>query len=516
MLSQIGARCDLFHTASGTAFADIMIDGHRETWPIRSKRFRAWLRRRYYEATGEGASAVEIRSALDLLEARAQFDAPERSVHARTAERAGHIYLDLADEHWRAVEIGPDGWRVLASLPVRFRRPAGMLPLPVPEQGGSIEALNSFFNLSSRNDFVLIVAWLLAALRPRGPYPVLAISGEQGSAKTVLSKLLKALIDPNAAPVRALPREERELMIAANNGYLLAFDNLSGLPNWLSDALCRLASGGSFAVRQLYTDQDEVLFESTRPILLNGIEDVVSRPDLGDRAIFLTLPQIGDAQRRPESELWREFEIARPRILGALLDAAVRGLRATGCVHLDRLPRMADFALWAAACETALWPAGTFARAYAANRRTAIESIIEADPVATCVRALMIDRTMWSGSASELLRLCVGHARADILSGTPWAKNPRALAGRLRRAQTFLRTLGIEITFSREGRTGTRMIRVSTNAENTVSTVSIVSGARSGASRGDQPNLPGVRVADDVDGADAHQRVVHVDDLIKP
>jgi hypothetical protein len=481
MLTQIGACSDLFHTATGTAFADIMIDGHRETWPIRSNRLRAWLRRRYYQATGEAASAAEIRSALDLLEARAQFDAPERAVHIRVAEHAGHIYLDLADEHWRAVEIGSDGWRVIGCPPVRFRRPAGMLPLPAPQQGGSIEALNPFLNLSNRNDFVLIVGWLLAALRPRGPYPLLAISGEQGSAKTVLSKLLKALIDPNVAPVRALSREERELMIAANNGYLLAFDNLSGLPLWLSDALCRLASGGSFAVRRLCTDDEEVLFQAARPVLLNGIEEVISRPDLGDRAIFLTLPPIGDAQRRPETELWRDFEIARPRILRALLDAVVHGLRAraTGRVHLDRLPRMADFALWATACETAMWPAGTFARAYAANRRAAIESIVEMDPIAICVRALMIDRNTWTGSASDLLRLCAERARVDISNGSAWAKNPRALAGRLRRAQTFLRTLGIEITFSREGRAGTRMIRVSTSAENTVSTVSMVSAARS-------------------------------------
>ena len=134
-------------------------------------------------------------------------------------------------------------------------------------------------------------------------------------------------------------------MIAANNGYLLAFDNLSSLPVWLSDALCRLASGGSFAVRQLYTDDEEILFQAARPILLNGIEEVVSRPDLGDRAIFLTLPPIGEAQRHPESQLWRKFEIARPHMLGALLDAAVHCLRTLGRVHLERLPRMADFAL---------------------------------------------------------------------------------------------------------------------------------------------------------------------------
>src|SRR5215467_7462436 len=490
MLSDI-AQCDeLFHTASGTAFADIIVDGRRETWPIRSKRFRGWLRRRYYQATGEAASAAEIRSVLDLLEARAQFDGPTLTVHLRIAEHAGHIYLDLADEHWRAVEIGPDGWRVIGCPPVRFRRPAGMLALPAPEQGGSIEALNSFLNLSSRNDFVLIVAWLLAALRPGGPYPLLAISGEQGSAKTVLSKLLKALIDPNVAPVRALSREERELMIAANNGYLLAFDNLSALPNWLSDALCRLASGGSFAVRRLYTDDEEVLFQAARPVLLNGIEEMISRPDLGDRAIFLTLTPIADAQRRPEGELWRQFELVRPHILGALLDAVAQGLRALGQVRLEALPRMADFALWATACETALWPAGIFARAYAANRRAAIESIMEADPIATCLRSIMADRTTWTGSASDLLRLCAEGARESPLGGIAWAKNPRALAGRLRRAQTFLRTFGIEITFSREGRTGMRMIRVSTSAENTVSTVSIVSGAPSHGFEAIKPPLP--------------------------
>ena len=158
-------------------------------------------------------------------------------------------------------------------------------------------------------------------------------------------------------------------MIAAHNGHLLAFDNLSGLPAWLSDALCRLASGGSFAVRQLYTDDEEVLFKAARPTLLNGIEDIIGRSDLADRAILLTLGPIGEEQRRSETELWREFELARPAILGALLDAAAHGLRAVGSVHLGRLPRMADFALWATACETGLWPANTFTRAFAANRK---------------------------------------------------------------------------------------------------------------------------------------------------
>jgi hypothetical protein len=255
----------LFHTATGVAYVDLEIDQHRETWPIRSKQFRAWLRRRQYERTGEAMGFATVRSILDLLEARAQFDAPERAIHIRVARHDDRIYLDLADHLWQAVEVEPDGWRIMTHPPVRFRRAAGMLPLPMPERGGSIETLASFLNISARDDQVLVVSWLLGALHHPGPFPLLAIAGEQGSAKTVLSKILRALIDPNVAPVRALPREERELMIAANNGHVLAFDNLSRLPGWLSDALCRIASGGSFALRQLYTDADEVLFPSRAP-----------------------------------------------------------------------------------------------------------------------------------------------------------------------------------------------------------------------------------------------------------
>jgi hypothetical protein len=259
-------------------------------------------------------------------------------------------------------------------------------------------------------------------------------------------------------------------MIAASNGHLLAFDNLSGLPGWLSDALCRLATGGSFAVRQLYTDDEEVLFRAARPT-----ESRMSSASQIWQIVQFFSPW--DPLRTSSGAQKPSFG-ERPRILGALLDAAARGLRALGCIHFERLPRMADFALWAAACEKGLWPAGTFARAYAANRKASIEGLIDADPVASCVRELMTERDSWTGSASDLLRSNVDRNSNEI-SRIGWPKNPRALAGHLRRAQTFLRTLGIEITFGREGRAGTRIIRISTSTENTVSTVSSVRDNRS-------------------------------------
>src|SRR5262245_24486786 len=176
-LALLCPAASLFHDPNGTPFADLAIDGHRETWPIRSRQFRHWLRRRYYEETGSATSAGAISSAVDLLEARAQFDAPERTVHIRIAEHDGRTYLDLADQEWRAVQIGPDGWNVVTSPPVRFRRAAGMLPLLIPQRGGSIEALAGLLNLPTLDAFVLVVAWLLAALQQAGPYPSLVIAG---------------------------------------------------------------------------------------------------------------------------------------------------------------------------------------------------------------------------------------------------------------------------------------------------------------------------------------------------
>jgi hypothetical protein len=316
---------------------------------------------------------------------------------------------------------------------------------------------------------VKVVAWALAVLHNRGPYPVIVLSGEQGSAKSTFSAILRALLDPNTAPLRALPREDRDLFIAASNGHVLAFDNVSGLPAWISDTLCRLATGGGFAVRQLYSDQDEVLFDAARPVILNGIEDIVTRPDLADRALFLTLEPITEDRRRPEQELWAAFETERPRILGVLLDAVVKGLAELPRTKLDKLPRMADFALWATACETALWPSGTFWSAYCGNRDEAVDGVIDADPIAAAVRAVMTTRTEWTGTASELLGALAEMAGEGVAKAKTWPDSPRALAGRLRRAATFLRKIGIDIGFEREGRARTRTIRITTTSKPTSS-----------------------------------------------
>ena len=183
-------------------------------------------------------------------------------------------------------------------------------------------------------------------MNPAGPYPILILTGEQGSAKTTTARVVRQLIDPFSPSVRSQPRDERDLMIAANNSWVISLDNLSGASQWLSDALCRISTGGGFATRELHTDSEEILFNSTRPIILNGIDDLGTSADLADRSLFITLPQIPEERRKTEREFWQSFEATRPRILGALLDAVSAALKNEEHVRIDRLPRMADFARW--------------------------------------------------------------------------------------------------------------------------------------------------------------------------
>ncbi len=464
-LLALAGEAELFHTADQTAFADVRISDHRETLPVRGKGFRRWLSRAFFLQEGGAPNGEAMAAALGVIEAKAFYDGPERQVFIRVGEHDGKLYLDLADDTWRAIEIDATGWRVIAEPPCRFRRAAGMLALPVPMAGGSLAALRALLNVGSEADFILATAWLLAALRPNGPFPLLALTGEQGSAKTTFARILRSLVDPNSAAQRSLPREDRDLFIAATNGHVLSFDNVSGLPAWISDTLCRLATGGGFATRTLYSDSDETILDAMRPILLNGIGDIISRPDLAERAIFLILQAITETARRAEAAINAAIEAARPEILGALLDAVSRGLRRLPEVKLERLPRMADFALWATACgDGHLWPEGGFMAAFDANRAKAIEDVIEGDAIASAIRAVMTNeraegRAEWTGTAGDLLAILARVAGEAATRSKTWPADLTRFSSRLTRAATVLRAMGIEIERYRVSH-GVRMVRL--------------------------------------------------------
>ncbi len=450
VLVELGKDIELFHTPDGEPCASVEIGAHRETWPLNKRGFRDWLMRRFYEAEGATPSAQALQDALGVLSGQARFGSAEHELHTRVALHGDAIYLDLCDTDWRAVRIMPDGWEVVPHGDVKFRRTKGMLALPEPVRGGSVETLRAFVNVSDE-DWPLIVTWLVATYRPGKPFPVLALHGEQGSAKSTTARVLRAFVDPNKAALRSEPRNEQDLMIAATNGWLVALDNLSRVPAWLSDALCRLATGGGFATRELYANDEETLFDAMRPVLLNGIEELATRSDLLDRALVLNLPTIPTHKRRTEADVWCEFEAARPTIFGALMDAVCGALLAQGSVRLPCLPRMADFALFATAAEKPLGlQPGAFMAAYTGNREAANDLALEASPIGAAIIAFIESEGRWSGTSTELLKALNESADEATQRQQGWAKSAKALGGVLKRLAPNLRERGMEYTVERE------------------------------------------------------------------
>ncbi len=284
--------CIPWHDADGIGYATIPVSVtvacHIEHWPLRSKAFRRWLCRQYYLTLKSSPNAQALQDALGVLDGIAQYEGKQHDTAVRVAEHEGNIYIDLCDAAWRAVEITPDGWSIVANPPVRFRRAKAMLPLPEPVRGGHVDELRGYVNVSD-DEWPLVVAWLLASYRPTGPYPVLCLHGEQGSGKSTQARALRGVIDPNSAPLRSEPKEPRDMMIASSNGWIVSYDNLSRISAWLSDALCRLSSGGGFSTRELYSDAEETIFDAARPVILTGIEEW-PRDQTSGPLIVVTLP----------------------------------------------------------------------------------------------------------------------------------------------------------------------------------------------------------------------------------
>ena len=454
-----GSGAELWHDPELVGFVSIHKSGHRENYPIKSKAARMWMMGLFYGSERRGLSAQECADALGLLEAKAIHEGAEYPVAVRVAHLEGRVILDLGRPEWDAVEATAGGWtiRPAIDLPVRFKRPAGLLALPVPKPGGDLLKLVDVLN-TDEEGIRLALAWLLFALGGGGPYPILALAGEQGTGKSTAARVLREIVDPNSVGLRTTPKEERDLAIAAQNAHILGFDNFSTIPEWLSDALCRLATGAGFATRALYTDSEETLFSAKRPIILNGIPDLMTRGDLADRALAVTLERIREEDRKPESEVWKMVEQVKPEILGGLLDAVAVALRNLPGLRLGSLPRMADFARFIVAAEPALpWRDGEFLATYQAAREDGARILLEGDSIHALLAGIAkagngdpATPGTWEGTAAALL----GRLNATRGDGKPpagWPKSARGLSSHLRRIAPAMRQTNLEVEYSKGG-----------------------------------------------------------------
>ncbi|WP_199826868.1 ATP-binding protein, partial [Streptomyces sp. WM6378] len=440
-------RYELFMSDDGRPYG-VTIGGPNLALPLRGKAgLRSQLARQFADTNnGTVPSQSALADAMTVLEGVAAMADP-RTPQLRVARHAERIIIDLGTSDGRCVAVDPDGWQRLPASPVVFRRSGAMKPLPAPiNDGDGLAKLRTLLNTSDEG-FQLLAAWLVAAFIPDLPHPILAFRGEQGTGKSKGAAMVIGIVDPSGAPKRTAPRDLKSWAVQAFNSWAICLDNVSTVPDWLSDALCRAVTGDGIVDRALYTDDDVVVLEFRRVLAMTTIDAGALAGDLAERLLTIELQLIPDHKRREEAELDQAYADAHPGILASLFDLLAKVLKVLPDVELPERPRMADFPRVLAAVDHVTgWHT---LDSYKATAADAVADVLDGEPFAQAVVDL-VDKAGTNGLTLTASQLLEGVATPDKLP-KKWPKDPTRAGGQLKRLAPALRTIGIEVDDSQRG-----------------------------------------------------------------
>ncbi len=442
----------LFHDSIDIPFARIKIDDHDEIYPIKSQRFSRWIVREYWNMCKKPPKNENVRQALEVLSSLALFDGRKITLYNRVAESENSLWYDLANKKWQAIKISQDGWDVVDSPPTLFKRYKHQIPQIYPEKGGELSMLLKYVNISDAGQHLLFLVYIVSCFIPDIPHPIPVLYGGQGAAKSTFLRIARRLIDPSSVELLSFPTQQNELVQQLSHHWAPFYDNVTWIPPWLSDALCRAVTGEGSTKRELYSDDEDIIYRFRCCIGLNGINIVAQRPDLLDRSILFGLERIPHHLRKPEKSFWETFEQSLPMILGSIFDVLVKAISIRPKIELQFLPRMADFALWGCAISEALgYSQEEFLDAYQKNIAQQNEEAIREHPVAMVITELMSKINEWSGTATELLSELNYEAEKLKIDTRQhfWPKAPQALSRRLNEVKSNLETVGIFVDIGR-------------------------------------------------------------------
>ena len=469
LMDMVKGRVDAFRDPADDAYVVARrlnrdgSDGPRETMAVGGRAFRRLVRTLALEETGAGLSGEGLQAVVDTVDAVADLEGVVRPVHVRVApaevggERA--VVIDVGDERRRAIVVTRHGWQVTDDSPVAFLHPSGLLPLCDPADPADAD-LRPYLDLLNLTDAgrALVAGWLVSSLFPTGPYFILYIFGDYGSAKTTLGEACKALIDPGAAPLRKPPKDEDALTIAAQNGHVLGFDNLSELKRSMSDAMARVATGAADGRRRLFSDRDEVLMAFQKPQLLTSKVPVIREADLLDRALPVEASVIAEGDRRRKSEVTAGLDAARPAALAAVLNGVSAVLRAEAeqTPPPAELPRMADAAVRAVFAEKTLgFPPGTFLDAHRSAVGDVDANVLDGYPAILRLLEELDRRTsapgtpnVWRDTPTKMFKDINQKLLREGQTGN-WPRNAKAFSDQLRAVTPLLDKMGVKVTRSR-------------------------------------------------------------------
>jgi len=469
---KLADKMTLFHDEFHEAYSVIEVNGHSEVLRCRSKNFRRYLAYHFYNQRQKPPGNEALNSALGIIEAKAVFDGEQHTLHNRVAWHDGAIWYDLSDQSCRAIRLTGQGWEIVNKPPILFRRYNHQDSQVEPVQGGSLNLLDKYVNITE-SALKLFKVSLCAYLVPDIPHPIQHAHGEHGAGKSFFNRVARALVDPSHLQALSLPRDQTELAQLLSHHYFAPFDNVSVIQSWISDALCRAVTGEGFTKRELYSDDEDVIYKFRRCIGLNGINIAATATDLMDRLILIEMNRIGAENRREEKELWAQFENDRAKILGAVFDALVKAIRIKGGLVLGNLPRMADFALWGEAISRALGNKPyEFTKLYEDNIKGKNEEVVHSNPVAAAIVEFMEERNSWTGLATPLLtelERVAEKLKLDTNDKT-WPKAPHILTRRIKEILSSLPDVGILVRFDHPEKRHIEIRKVASKAPEAPST----------------------------------------------
>lgn len=432
-------RAELFHDENRDVFATMNNSGL--TMRLDSRGFKDWLSAEFYDQEQKAPRSQSLSEAIQTLGGIARHRGDLHPVFLRVGQMGSDYFIDIGDpKNSRAIRLADGSWEIVSKPPVRFIRTEAMQPLPLPKKGGSIEPLWTVCNIPS-DKRVLILAWVIECWRIDSPFPVLELFGEQGSAKSTTQTALRRLIDPNACDLRSPPSKIDDLFVGAGVSWLTSYENVSHLSAPLQDGLCILATGGGFARRKLYSDNDEAVINVKRPIVLNGISVCVTAQDLVDRSISIELPTI--TERQESTGLWETFDKQAGSVLGGLLDIAAEALRRLPSISIpkDQRPRLIEFARLGIAVGQIT--GHDFMQAFNASRSDSIARTIDASPVAAAL-VDWFDARDRRGITDTAKNLFLDIERFKPQGAEAWPRSPKGFSDSIRRSAPALRQMGIE------------------------------------------------------------------------
>ena len=405
--------------------------------------FKSRLARDFLKADGTFPGKQSVSDAINVLLADCGDSTPEPCYHRVAPNPGGGIVIDLGGPEGRVVVVSPNdpaGWHIAPRSPVLFRRTALVGAMPDPIAGGSLAEIQQLFGLTDRQ-WALVLGWTLAAFDRELPHPILAICGPAGAGKSCLARLLVRLCDPSECLLRSAPDSEKDWHIAASNSWVTAIDNVSDMPAWLSEALCKAATGDARVVRALFTDKSLAVTKLKIPVILTSIEPGTIRGDFGDRLVKLELPRRD--RTKTERDMQRLISTRHPAWLGAVFSALAKTLALRSRARpTTQSARMADFThLLQCADEAGVTVEACVA--YCENRSDTAREVGDSDEVVAAVSKMLQEAPdgRWHGTATDLLRDLNAVQGDERPPG--WPKAANALSARLTRLMPVLRDCGV-------------------------------------------------------------------------